>query len=154
MLGVQHGLAGVPSKAKASGLQSSRDVIQRRRKAVHKELLDFLVRPGVVAELSQGTDAQLKDLVFDAVVEVELCSQGREGIFRRSQLLGRCGRHVSQSRDRRNRIEHLKLEDSCNTIIDWKENVRPPHEKNTSKVSNLLSTNHQRYVTLTAVPTH
>ena len=113
MLGIQHGLAGIPGKAEAGSLQPSRDVIQGWRQAIHEELLNFLISPRVAAELGQGADAQLDDLVFDAGVEVELDSQSREGIFRRGQLLGRCGRHVSQVRDRRNRIEHLKLEDSC-----------------------------------------
>ena len=69
-------------------------------KAVHKEPLDFLVSPRIMAKLSQRADSQLEDLVLDAVVEVELGCQSGESIIRCRQLLRRSGRHFLRATDR------------------------------------------------------
>ena len=49
--------------------------------------------------------------------------------------------------DRRDRIEYLKLEDSCNTPKDYKM-------QHTIELEPLLSKTPHEHITLTAVPTH
>ena len=62
-------------------------------KAVHKEPLDFLVSPRIMAKLSQRADSQLEDLVL------ELGCQSGESIIRCRQLLRRSGRHFKRATD-------------------------------------------------------
>ena len=57
--------------------------------AVHEQALDLFLGTRVVAQLRQGANAQLNDLVFDAGVKVELMGQSGEGFFRRGELLRR-----------------------------------------------------------------
>ena len=98
VFGVQQGLARRPSEAQPSSLEAPLHLlIWWVLDCIDEELFDFILTAGVVAEFRNGANPQLNDLVFDALLEIELQRKSGEGVLRRSKLL-RDGGHDSQQK--------------------------------------------------------
>ena len=85
-------------KAQPCGLEAPlRFLIAGVLDRVDEEALDLILIAGIVAEFRESADPQLENLVFDALLKVELQRQGSEGLLRGTKLLGDSG-HGAQER--------------------------------------------------------
>ena len=98
VLGVQQGFARRPSEAQPSSLEAPLHLlIGWILDRIDEELLDFILTASIVAEFCNSANPQLNDLVFDALLKIELQRKSCEGVLRSSELL-RDGGHDPQKK--------------------------------------------------------